>query len=220
MSPPTQYFDADPATPSRRRTVVLALPDRTVRLETDRGVFGADAIDPGTHFLLTDAPAPDAAETTTIADIGCGYGPIAITSALRAPGSHVWAVDVNARARALCTDNAAAAGVENITVAAPEDVPATLRLDRIYANPPIRIGKTALHDLLSTWLDRLTPEGRAWLVVHKHLGSDSLARWLTAEGWPTTRLGSRRGYRILEVRPSPTPTPPQPEIRPDIARDG
>ncbi len=201
MSPPTHYFDADPATPSRRRTVVLALPDRTVRLETDRGVFGSDGIDPGTHFLLTDAPTPDTSETSTIADIGCGYGPIAVTLALRAPTAQVWAIDVNARARGLCVDNAAAVGATNVTVVSPEEVPTDLRFDRIYANPPIRIGKVALHGLLTTWLTRLHPDGHAWLVVHKHLGSDSLARWLNAEGWPTTRLGSRRGYRILQVRP-------------------
>jgi hypothetical protein len=39
-------------------------------------------------------------------------------------------------------------------------------------------------------------------VVHKHLGSDSLARWLIDAGYPTTRLLSERGYRLLEVRSS------------------
>jgi 16S rRNA (guanine1207-N2)-methyltransferase len=72
--------------------------------------------------------------------------------------------------------------------------------DRIVSNPPIRIGKTALHGLLLRWLPRLTPDGTAHLVVQKHLGSDSLARWLTEQGYPTTRLASRAGYRILKVR--------------------
>jgi 16S rRNA (guanine1207-N2)-methyltransferase len=76
-----------------------------------------------------------------------------------------------------------------------------VRFTAIFSNPPIRVGKAALHELLSTWLHRLTPEGRAWLVVHKHLGSDSLAAWLAGEGFAVRRLGSRMGYRLLEVAP-------------------
>jgi 16S rRNA (guanine1207-N2)-methyltransferase len=119
----------------------------------------------------------------------------------RAPRATVWAVDVNRRALALCAGNATANGAPNVRPAGPEEVPATVRFDAIYANPPIRIGKAALHELLARWLGRLAPDGRAWLVVHKHLGADSLARWLTAAGHPTRRLRSRVGYRLLEVSP-------------------
>ena len=113
----------------------------------------------------------------------------------------MWAVDVNERARALCAANAAANGVA-VTVCAPEDVPSDVRFDVIWSNPPIRIGKAALHELLLTWLRRLTPDGHAVLVVQKHLGADSLHRWLTAEGFPTRRLASAKGYRLLQVHPS------------------
>ena len=96
--------------------------------------------------------------------------------------------------------NAAANELPNVAVADPEGVPADVRFDLIWSNPPIRIGKPALHALLSTWLGRLSSEGRAVLVVQKHLGADSLQRWLIDEGWPTTRLASSRGYRMLQVR--------------------
>jgi 16S rRNA G1207 methylase RsmC len=132
-------------------------------------------------------------------DLGCGAGPIAITLARRAPGARVWAVDVNERARALCAANAERNGLTNVTVAAPGDVPVDVRLATIWSNPPIRIGKAALHELLAQWLRRLAPDGRAVLVVHKHLGSDSLQRWLVAQRWPTRRLTSAKGYRLLEV---------------------
>ena len=111
----------------------------------------------------------------------------------------MWAVDVNRRALDLCRQNAAAAGLTNITVVEPDEVPSDLAVDLIWSNPPIRIGKPALHALLTTWLGRLRPDGRAVLVVQKHLGSDSLQAWLSAEGWATTRLGSRAGYRLLQV---------------------
>jgi 16S rRNA G1207 methylase RsmC len=114
----------------------------------------------------------------------------------------VWAVDVNQRALDLCRANAEALGLANVTVTAPEAVPDDLVVDLVWSNPPIRIGKAALHALLVGWLERLSrPAGRAVLVVHKHLGADSLQRWLEAEGWPTARLGSRDGNRLLEVQP-------------------
>lgn len=191
------YFDRDPAAASAPATVTLALPDLTVRLATDRGVFSAGAVDAGTRYLLLEAPPPPAG--ATVLDLGCGYGPIAVALGLRAPAATVWAIDVNRRALELCRANAEAAGAANVTVAEPDDVPAGMRFDAVYSNPPVRVGKAALHDLLATWLGRLAPGGAAWLVVGKHLGSDSLARWLAAEGFTTERAGSRAGYRLLRV---------------------
>jgi 16S rRNA (guanine1207-N2)-methyltransferase len=181
--------------------VRLALPDLTLDLTTDRGVFSRDGVDPGTKLLLLDAPAP--APRGDLLDLGCGYGPIAVTLARRSPEATVWAVDVNRRARDLTAANAEAAGAGNVRVAAPDDVPDDVRFATIWSNPPIRIGKAALHDLLLRWLSRLSPGGRAVLVVQKHLGADSLLRWLEEGGHPTTRLQSRLGYRLLEVTSGP-----------------
>ena len=190
------YFDEDPAAPSDPRVVSLVLPDLTVELASDRGVFSSDRVDPGTRYLLLEAPAP-APEVATALDLGCGYGPIARTLCARAPGAHVWAVDVNERARSLAATNLADC---DATVAAPDDVPPDVRFDLIWSNPPIRIGKAALHELLGRWLPRLTPDGVAVLVVQKHLGADSLAKWIEAEIGSCRRIGSRQGYRLLEVR--------------------
>ena len=200
-APPGHYFDRSPAATSRPATVELVLPDLQLTLTTDRGVFGTGGVDPGTKYLLLEAPAPPAGGSGHLLDLGCGYGPIALALARRAPEATVWAVDVNERARALTAANADAVGATNVRVAAPDEVPADVRFAGIWSNPPIRIGKPALHALLLTWLDRLDPGGHAWLVVHKHLGSDSLARWLDRIGFPAHRLGSRAGYRILEVAP-------------------
>ena len=194
----SHYFDDDPSVESNVRQIPLHLPDLSIDLDVDRGVFSATKIDPGTRVLLVEAAKPAAAPT--ILDIGCGYGPIACAVATRAPESTVWAVDVNARARDLCAANAERLGL-NVSVAAPDEVPADLRFDLIVSNPPIRIGKKNLHALLEHWLDRLSPTGHAELVVQKHLGSDSLHRWLDEQGWATTRLTSRSGYRVLIVKP-------------------
>jgi 16S rRNA (guanine1207-N2)-methyltransferase len=193
----SHYFDEVPGATSAETVVTVDLPEISFTLRTDRGVFSHGRLDAGTAMILRRAPAPPI--RGDLLDLGCGAGPIALTMARRAPAATVWAVDVNARARSLCAANAADNGIANVVVRAPDDVPADVRFDAIWSNPPIRIGKDALHELLITWLRRLTDEGRAVLVVQKHLGSDSLQRWLTDRGWPTTRLASMRGYRLLDV---------------------
>lgn len=193
------YFDPQPSVGSRPATVRLDLPDRSMDLVTDRGVFAAGRVDAGTKQLLLDAPPPP--PEGTFVDVGCGYGPIACTLAARAPGATVWAVDVNERSLALTAANAARLDLANVVVARPDDVPPDLAVDLVWSNPPIRIGKSALHQLLEGWLGRLVPTGSAVLVVQKHLGADSLHRWLEGRGCVVDRLGSRAGYRLLEVRP-------------------
>ncbi len=168
-----------------------------LRLATSAGVFSGDRIDPGTQVLLDLAGAPPCAGD--LLDLGCGYGPIALSLALRFPDRAVWAVDVNSAAVELTRRNAAAAGLESITASTPECLSEAIRFAAIYTNPPIRIGKAALHALLLTWMARLTPGGVAYMVISRHLGADSLCRWLGEEGFLVQRLGSRRGYRVISV---------------------
>jgi len=199
--PKTQYFEARPEVASRPRTVRLHLPDLDLELQADRGVFGSKGVDLGTLVLLREAPPPPAAGE--ILDLGCGYGPIAVTLARRSPGARVWAVDVNERAVELARANAAVAEASNLTAATPDQVPAGLRFEAIYSNPPVRVGKAPLHRLLLDWLPRLKPGAAAYLVVQRNLGSDSLAAWLAEQGFSVARLRSKKGYRVLEVRPAP-----------------
>jgi 16S rRNA (guanine1207-N2)-methyltransferase len=193
-----QYFAARPDVASRPGEVPLDLVDLSLRLRTDRGVFSAGRVDPGTKLLLMELPPAGSWPAGAVVDLGCGYGPIACTVARRAPGREVWAVDVNERARDLCRANAEAAGT-TVRVAAPDEVPDDLAVGLLVSNPPIRVGKAVLHDLLTQWLARLVPDGEAWLVVQKHLGADSLVGWLADGGWTAERVRSRQGYRILRV---------------------
>ncbi|AAZ55718.1 16S rRNA m(2)G 1207 methyltransferase [Thermobifida fusca YX] len=203
----SHYFDSDPTAPSRTATVTLLLPDLHLRLATDRGVFSPDRIDLGTRILLETVPPPP--DHGTLLDLGCGYGPIALAMALRAPKATVVGIDTNQRALALARRNAEANAVPNVSfhrAPGPEDpVDPLLRgpFAALWSNPPIRIGKQALHTLLTTWLDRLADGAYAHSVVHKHLGADSLHRWLDASGYPTDRVASRAGYRILRTMRRP-----------------
>jgi len=191
------YFSTRPEAPHRPGLARVVLPDVYLELATDAGVFSPGRLDPGTRLLLDEAPAPP--PTGDLLDLGCGYGPIACVLAKRAPGATVWAVDVNERALELCARNAAAAGLPNVRCVTPDDPAVPARLAGIWSNPPVRIGKAALHELLSGWLGRLAPGGQACLVAGRNLGADSLHRWLAGQGWLVTRRAARSGYRLLQV---------------------
>ena len=193
----TQYFAERPEAAHRPGVVHVVLPDVHLTLETDAGVFSPARLDPGTRLLMETAPAPPAAGD--LLDLGCGYGPLALVLAARSPGATVWATDVNQRALELCRRNAAAAGLSAVRCLPPADPALPASFDLIWSNPPIRIGKAALHDLLAAWLARLAPGGTAFLVVQRNLGSDSLQRWLTERGWAAYRVAARSGYRVLRV---------------------
>jgi 16S rRNA G1207 methylase RsmC len=191
------YFDQRPDVADRRREIKVQLAGHEVNLTTSSGTFSPDRLDKATEALLNHAPLPTS--PGTYLDLGCGWGPIALALAWSAPGSTVWAVDVNERARELTALNAKRHRLE-LRVAAPAGVPGEVEFDEIWSNPPVRIGKDPLHMLLATWMPRLKPDGRAYVVIGKNLGSDSLQRWLTDSGWPTERVASSRGFRVLAVR--------------------
>ncbi|WP_336215548.1 class I SAM-dependent methyltransferase [Nonomuraea sp. LPB2021202275-12-8] len=192
------YFSEDPKTASRPGSVDLVLPDLHLRLETDRGVFSPERVDLGTRVLLETVPPPP--QRGDLLDLGCGYGPIALTMASRAPEATVWAVDVNRRSLELTARNAQTARLYKVRSVHVDEMPPDVTFKAIWSNPAIRIGKAALHDMLTRWLSRLAPDGVAHLVVQKHLGSDSLQRWLGEQGWQASREASRAAYRILKVQ--------------------
>lgn len=193
------YFSADPSSADKRSAVVARVWGQELALQSASGVFAAGRLDTGTAVLFRQTDAPT--RPGRYLDLGCGYGVIACALASALPAAEVWAVDVNDRALAVCRDNARALGLSGrVQVAAPNDVPAELTFDEIWSNPPIRIGKPALHELLLTWLRRLSGDGRAVLVVGKNLGADSLQRWFVDQGFSSSRLGSAKGYRVLEIR--------------------
>jgi 16S rRNA G1207 methylase RsmC len=195
------YFSGSPASAAGRHTVTVELAGSRRTVQVAAGVFSPERVDIGTAVLL--AHAPDPPDRGALLDLGCGWGPIALTLGLLSPDADVYAVDVNERALDLLADNAASLGLQRVSACLPTQVPAEVRFATIWSNPPIRIGKAALHDLLRTWLPRLQPGGTAYLVVSKHLGADSLARWVEGDlGMPCTRLASSRGFRVLAVQPA------------------
>jgi 16S rRNA (guanine1207-N2)-methyltransferase len=193
----SQYFSEQPTAPRRPGAVHVILPDLHLKLATDSGVFSPGRLDTGTRLLLDAAPPPPA--DGDLLDLGAGYGPLALVLAAKSPRARIWAVDVNRRAIDLCERNAASAGLANVRCLAPDDPKLPDTFELIWSNPPIRIGKQALHALLSGWLSRLAADACAYLVVQRNLGSDSLQRWLADAGWEASRVAARAGYRVLRV---------------------
>lgn len=197
MTEEEHYFTADPKVPFKRVPVRTNVWGHWLELTSGSGVFAQGRLDVGTGVLLREQGPPE--QATSILDLGCGYGVIGLAVAVAVPGCTVTAVDVNERAVLLANENAAQLGVaDRFTAAVPDAIDPDLTFDEIWSNPPIRIGKEALHELLLAWLPRLAPAGRARLVVGKNLGADSLAGWLTDQGYPTTKVGSAKGFRVLE----------------------
>lgn len=197
---PEHYFSASPAGNFTATEITVHLAGRDVVVETAGGIFSPDHVDAGTEALLRTADTPP--QSGNLLDIGCGWGPLALTLALEAPDARVYAIDVNQRALELTRRNAARVGVANIHAGTPEHVEPELEFDAIWSNPPIRVGKTELHAIMTTWMPRLRVGATAWLVVAKHLGADSFEKWLRNEFAATHQVGradTHKGFRILTV---------------------
>jgi 16S rRNA (guanine1207-N2)-methyltransferase len=196
------YFTARPGSADDLRPLSVRLAGSDLSLVTAGGVFSPDRVDLGTQVLLREVPDPPA--DGDLLDLGCGWGPVSLSLALRSPDARVWGVDVNERSLDLLRRNAATAGTSNVRAVRPDDVPDDVRFAAMWSNPPIRVGKAALHEMLLHWLPRLRPGASAYLVVQRNLGSDSLHRWLDEtlgpDGYAVTRHASAKGFRVLHVR--------------------
>ncbi len=200
MASGDHYFSPAPESEAKLRPLTVRLAGQTYELTTASGIFSPERIDTGTRVLLDHVPpAPPGGQ---LLDLGCGWGPLALTLALESPHATVWAVDVNTRALDVVRRNAQKLGLTNVNTSTPDDVPDSVRFTAIWSNPPIRVGKSELHSILSRWLPRLEPGSDAWLVVQRNLGSDSLHRWMQG-AFPdlvTTRAAISKGFRVLRTR--------------------
>jgi 16S rRNA (guanine1207-N2)-methyltransferase len=199
------YFSADPSVPFEREPLSCEVWGQRLDLVSGSGVYSRGRLDIGTSVLFreTEPPVPG-----RVLDLGTGYGVIGLAVAaawkadgVRAEAGSVTGVEVNRRAVLLANENAERLGLADRFLAClPEEAPAGTTYDEIWSNPPIRIGKPALHELLLHWFGRLVPDGRAVMVIGKNLGGDSLQAWLTGQGFPTGRVASAKGFRVLESR--------------------
>jgi 16S rRNA (guanine1207-N2)-methyltransferase len=195
------YFSQEPGSALKPKAIIIPVAGEMVTVTTASGTFSPAQLDFGTEVLIEQMDL--APESGDILDLGCGWGPIALNLAKLRPGTKVWAVDVNTRSVELTAKNARDLGLSNISAVVPDEVPENLLFSGIWSNPPIRIGKKELHELLLKWLPRLQVGAEAYLVVQKNLGSDSLQKWLTEElagKFEVSRYTSIKTYRVIKVK--------------------
>ncbi len=194
------YFASSPDGPLVTREITVNLNGNKTKVLTAGGIFSPEHIDQGTQVLLTHIESAN--PSGNFLDIGCGWGPIALALALQSPKATIYAIDVNERSLELTKMNAEKLSLTNIIVCKPEEVPINIQFDEIWSNPPIRVGKAVLHEILELWLNKLVSGGTARLVVQKNLGSDSLHKWLMETFSPTfesTRVDTSKTFRVLKV---------------------
>lgn len=198
-----QYFSATPSSCDERRTLHVTLRNHETVVQVSNGVFSASKLDLGTSVLLKHAPKPP--ENGKFLDIGCGWGPISIAMGLESPEAEIVAVDVNERALELTELNAKNAGLKHIRTSLVDDALKennTLEFnnfDLIWSNPPIRVGKEILHDILMTWIPRLKVGGAAYLVVQKILAQTHLFLGLLKILAKTTALKNMQVLKDTEL---------------------
>ena len=195
------YFSQEPGSALKPKSIIIPVAGEMVQVTTASGTFSPTQLDFGTEVLIEQMGL--APESGDLLDLGCGWGPIALNLAKLRPNTKVWAVDVNTRSVELTAKNAKGLGLSNIAAVVPEQVPENLVFSGIWSNPPIRIGKKELHELLLKWLPRLAVGAEAYLVVQKNLGSDSLQKWLTEElagNYEVSRYTSIKTYRVIKVK--------------------
>lgn len=194
------YFTTQPSRYTRYTRDVHIL-GTEYAVSTSAGVFSAGGLDKATAVFLDKVPLDTLPDNARVLDVGCGWGPLSLALAQTYPHAELWATDTNEQARVLTRENLRNAGLSG-NVCSPEEAFSKLApasVDMLWSNPPIRIGKTALHQLLLDNLRLLKKDGNAYLVVGKNLGADSLTVWLQEQGYGCEKIGSSKGFRVLHV---------------------
>lgn len=198
--PDNHYFSESADAELKLKKFKVKLNGSKYELASSTGIFSPNELDTGTEVLLKQLE--NLKPEGTILDIGCGWGPIALSLGLASPTAKIIAIDVNQKCLALTKINAEYLGLGNIQVHTPDEIKDSMMFDEIWSNPPIRVGKKVLHEILCRWLPRLKSGGTARLVVQKNLGSDSLQKWLETEfqdGYQISRVASVKGFRVLKI---------------------
>ena len=191
------YYTAQPHARSQPEQFTILVREVELTLTSDRGVFSHGRLDDGTLRLLKKMELPDAGD---FLDLGCGYGVIGLVAARLRPDAQVTMVDINERATELAADNARANGIRNVEVLTG-DAPHVLgdrQFDVILCNPPIRVGKPKLYELIADAAERLHPGGVLWMVIHTRQGAKSHLREVTPMFSECEIVSRKWGYRVFK----------------------
>lgn len=187
------YFTNNENLKSEEKTVKTNINNKDFVFITDNGVFSKKGLDFGTRSLLETLPIENI--KGNVLDFGCGYGPIGIyLSTLK--DIIVDMVDINKRSISLAIKNAKINKVNPNIFESNIYSNITKKYDFIITNPPIRIGKEKLYEILFEAKKHLNINGELWLVINKDQGAKSLLRDLSQK-YETKLIKKNKGFYII-----------------------
>ncbi|QGQ93608.1 class I SAM-dependent methyltransferase [Paenibacillus psychroresistens] len=192
------YYSAKPTTAHELNQIQVNLRGKDFTFITDAGVFSKKEIDFGSKLLIETMSMN---RKDSVLDVGCGYGPIGISAALLADQGRVTMVDINERAVLLSRDNAKRNGVNNVTVLQSDLLAQVVdqTFNCILTNPPIRAGKTIVHEIFVQAYAALVPGGQLWVVIQKKQGAPSAFAKLETLFGNVIEVTKDKGYRIFKA---------------------
>ena len=189
----SHYFTND-YVESKEKTTKCIIKNTELTLITDNGVFSKKGLDFGTRSLLETIENIKG----EVLDFGCGYGPIGIYLK-KTFDIEVDALDINDRALNLAKKNAE---LNNIKINIfKSDIYSNVekKYDYIITNPPIRVGKKTLYEILFKAKEYLKKNGELWLVIHKDQGAKTLVKDLEKE-YTVEVKNKNKGFYIICAR--------------------
>ena len=190
-----QYFENNENLKSNIEIKKVIINNKNFEFATDNGVFSKKGLDFGTRSLLETINIDEI--TGNVLDFGCGYGPIGIYIA-SATNANVHMIDINRRSLELARRNVNLNHV-NVQIYESnlyENVNETF--DFIISNPPIRVGKQILYQILFETKKHLRKNGKLIIVVNKNQGAKSLMKDLEKE-YKVCLLNKNKGFYIIEA---------------------
>lgn len=172
------YFENDENLKSKEQIKKVLINNKKFQFITDNGVFSKKGLDFGTRTLLETIELDEL--HGKVLDFGCGYGPIGIYLSQKKE-LEVHMIDINRRSLELARKNVNLNHV-NVTIY-ESDIYSNVKdkFDYIISNPPIRVGKKILYEILFDAKKHLNPNGELWIVVNKNQGAKSLVKDLEKE---------------------------------------
>ena len=196
----SQYFDNDKNIKSERKIIKFNFDNKVFSIYSDNGVFSKNNIDYGSRLLIETYLKENDINEKRVLDVGCGYGFLGIMVS-RVTDSYVEMIDINKRAVHLTNMNIkrykdfkGKTYVSNVY----ENVEG--KYDIIITNPPIRIGKEKLLEILIGAFDHLEDNGLLYYVIRKDQGALSIKKILEENSINVEIINRDKGYFIYRAK--------------------
>jgi 16S rRNA (guanine1207-N2)-methyltransferase len=188
------YYEKNPTADHDIHELRVRLLDTPMTFLTDAGVFSKRMVDYGSQVLLSTL---DLEPDKTLLDVGCGYGPLGLTLG-KVFGVQATLIDINSRALDLARANAEKNQVKTRIFQSNIYEEVEGNFDYIVSNPPIRAGKSVVHEIIKGAFRHLEDQGSLTIVIQKKQGAPSAKAKMEEVFGNCQILKKDKGYYILE----------------------